>query len=583
MNALQVAERSAVYALEDAVAPATGETFDLLATAPQGVAKLRQLILSLAIQGRLCRRGGTNGGSTDQPFDTPKEPRETPSRADRDTPARQRDMGVIGPFHIPATWQWSALGEVVDVIRGITFPASEKRKSPDEGLIACLRTANVQNVIEWDDLLYVNRSFMHRDDQRVRPMDIIMSMANSKDLVGKVALVDDGPPKEATIGGFIAILRTQDMDPRYLMGVLRSDYVRLTLIDSSSQTTNIANISLAKLRPLPIPLPPLAEQRRIVARVEELMCLCDELETRGRLQDEQHARLVATLFDALVASASPKELADNWQRVARHFDLLLDRPEAVDALEQTILQLAVRGLFVNRSVSEGTGVNAPDADGKSSEAQNLPIPYELPASWRWVTADDVCTAITDGEHQTPHRVPDHKAVPLVTAKNVRDEHFDLDRTDFVARATAEKCWERCKPRPGDILMVSVGATLGRLAILRTPVDMVLVRSVTVLRPDESLVCSDYLALHLRSPQTQRDIWRSVKQSAQPCLYLGRSKQLRLAIPPLAEQNRIVARVEELRGLCVDLRQHLQQAQTTQTNLADALAATVTHGYPPASV
>ena len=98
----------------------------------------------------------------------------------------------------------------------------------------------------------------------------------------------------------------------------------------------------------PFPLPPLTEQSRIVARVEELMRLCDALEAKGRLEAEQHARLLGALLGTLTDSATPEELAANWQRVADHFDLLLDRPEAVDALEQTILQLAVRGCWCRR-------------------------------------------------------------------------------------------------------------------------------------------------------------------------------------------------------------------------------------------
>jgi type I restriction enzyme S subunit len=108
----------------------------------------------------------------------------------------------------------------------------------------------------------------------------------------------------------------------------------------------VLNLNADKVRTVPIPLPPLAEQSRIVARVEELMQLCDALEAQGQLEAEQHARLVSTLFGSLLQSDTPEALADNWQRIATHFDVLLDRPEAVDALEQTILQLAVRGLLV---------------------------------------------------------------------------------------------------------------------------------------------------------------------------------------------------------------------------------------------
>jgi type I restriction enzyme S subunit len=178
--------------------------------------------------------------------------------------------------------------------------------------------------------------------------------------------------------------------------------------------------------------------------------------------------------------------------------------------------------------------------------------------------------VTDGEHATPERCDDSSQVPLVTAKNVRSETMDYSVTDYVPRSVAEQCWKRCKPEVGDVLMVSVGATLGRLSVLREAAEMVLVRSVTVLRPVHFGLDVSYFALHLMSPQTQKEIWRNVKQSAQPCLYLAKSSALKIALPPLAEQSRIVTRVTALRRLCADLRQRLADAQTTQSHLAQAL-------------
>jgi type I restriction enzyme S subunit len=320
---------------------------NLLATAPGGVARLRELILTLAVQGKLVQQ---------DPSDEPASELLKKIRAEKDrliaakALKREKDEPALTddalPFDLPATWSWVALGEVIDIVRGITFPATQKTREAAPGRIACLRTSNVQQTIEWDDLLFVDRSFMGREDQIIQHHDIVMSMANSRELVGKVALIDQIPHAEATFGGFLGVLRPRKIDPRYAMAVLRTPYARALLIDSSSQTTNIANVSLAKLRPLPFPLPPEAEQSRIVTRVEELMRLCDALEAKGQLEATQHAQLVSTLLATLTESETPAQLADNWHRIATHFDLLLDRPEAVDALEQTILQLAVRGLLV---------------------------------------------------------------------------------------------------------------------------------------------------------------------------------------------------------------------------------------------
>ena len=103
----------------------------------------------------------------------------------------------------------------------------------------------------------------------------------------------------------------------------------------------VAGIKQDELLGFIVPLPPAAEQSRIVTRVEELMRVCDALEVKSKLETAQHAQLVSTLLGTLTSSDTPEALADNWQRIATHFDLLLDRPQAIDAFEQTILQLAV--------------------------------------------------------------------------------------------------------------------------------------------------------------------------------------------------------------------------------------------------
>ena len=184
--------------------------------------------------------------------------------------------------------------------------------------------------------------------------------------------------------------------------------------------------------------------------------------------------------------------------------------------------------------------------------------------------EEISHQITDGEHATPQRI-NERQVPLVTAKNVRDGSMDYEDTDWVSYETAGKAWRRCRPIPGDILLVCVGATTGRLCILREPKDMVLVRSVALIRPDSS-VYVDYLALTLRSPLSQKQIWEKVKVSAQPCLYINRIKSLSIPLPPLYEQRRIVAKVDDLMALC----DQLEVAQAERERRRDRLTAASFH-------
>jgi type I restriction enzyme S subunit len=157
---------------------------------------------------------------------------------------------------------------------------------------------------------------------------------------------------------------------------------------------------------------------------------------------------------------------------------------------------------------------------------------------------DICSQITDGEHATPQRIGERQ-VPLVTAKNVRDGHLDMLSTDFVSYETAAKCWNRCRPRDNDVLMVCVGATTGRVCRLIKPPEMVIVRSVAMIRANETILDSRYLEYSLESRELQSQIWDSVKQAAQPCLYLNRIGNLTMPVPPLTEQRRIVAYLDDL--------------------------------------
>lgn len=274
--------------------------FDLLLDRPEAVDALEQTILQLAVRGLLVPQDPSDGPALQLRKEIAAEKRRLIGEG-RIRPDKPLDLSADQyPFEIPDAWVWVPMGEVVEIVRGITFPASEKTKEAAPGRIACLRTANIQEQVEWHDLLFVNRSFMGRSDQLLKLGDIVMSMANSRELVGKVALINQIPHPESTFGGFLGVLRPWKIDPRYAMALLRSAYARSTLIDSSSQTTNIANISLSKLRPLPFPLPPRAEQNRIVARVDELMRLCDALRQRLVASQTTQSHLAEALVESTV-------------------------------------------------------------------------------------------------------------------------------------------------------------------------------------------------------------------------------------------------------------------------------------------
>ncbi|WP_321930171.1 restriction endonuclease subunit S [Burkholderia cenocepacia] len=556
------------------------EGFQLLAMAPDGVARLRELILSLAVQGRLITQNPDDESATSllRQIRAQKDRLIGEGKIRRDKPLPEI-ADEEKPFELPAGWDWARMQQIADARLGKMLDKAKNSGKP----YPYLRNTNVQwHRFDLEDIKVINLEAHELDEYRLRSGDLL--------------ICEGGEP------GRCAIWREQLREMYFqkalhrvrLLGGILPEYVAMCLeIDAKSLRlqkyftgATIKHFAGQELSRYCVPLPPLAEQSRIVAKVAELMHLCDKLETHGRLEAEQHARLTTTLFDALSESESSHALVENWARIATHFDLLLDRPEAVDALEQTILQLAVRGRLIKQEPGdEPAGEllkkirSAKDrliAMGEIKRGKPLPSieideqRYTLPPGWEWVRLGTLCSVLTDGEHLTPERTNDQSQVRLVTAKNVRDGFIDYRVTDFVPRSVAEKCWARCRPQAQDVLMVSVGATTGRVSVLQDEHEMVLVRSVTLLRPVTAGLNPRYLELHLRSPDSQDEIWSSVKQNAQPCLYLAKSACLQVALPPLAEQARIVARVEELRRVCADLRARLIASQNCKAHFAEAL-------------
>ncbi|MFT6910112.1 MAG: type I restriction enzyme S subunit, partial [Oleiphilaceae bacterium] len=343
------------------------------------------------------------------------------------------------------------------------------------------------------------------------------------------------------------------------------------------------NISREKIIATVISLPPLAEQHRIVAKVDELMALCDQLEAQTEASVDAHKTLVEVLLATLTDAKDADELNDNWQTISQHFDVLFTTQASIDQLKQTILQLAVMGKLVKQDPFDepasklleriATEKQQLIKDGKIKKQKPLPPitdeekPFELPNGWEWSKCLDICMKITDGEHATPKR--SDSGHYLLSARNVTNEGILLHDVDFVPTEEFVRIRKRCDPNIGDIL-ISCSGSVGRVALVDRNDAYSMVRSAAMIRPDSDNLEKEYLALMLRSPYLQIQMKNRSKQSAQANLFLGAISNLVSIIPPLAEQYRIVAKVAELMDLCDSLKANLNQAQTTQLHLADAV-------------
>ena len=311
--------------------------------------------------------------------------------------------------------------------------------------------------------------------------------------------------------------------------------------NSSSGSTNRQYLDEKKFLNQEITLPPIEEQNSFIKHFKKLQE--KHSETLEELQTQ--SELISKLRSSILSRAVRGKLVPQ-NRDGESAKVLLDK---IKAEKEKLIK-----------------------EGKTKKQKSLPpisedeIPYELPDGWSWCRLRDVCKYITDGEHQTPPRLSFGKK--LLSAKNVRDGFLDYDNCDYISEEHYEKARNRCFPEIGDLLIVSVGGTIGRTSLILENSDFALVRSVALIKP--LLISSEYLRVVLNSKLLQDMINLTKRGGAQPCLYLTSINQFLFPLPPLEEQKRIVEKVETLMAMCNALELEVQNSRIETEKLMQSI-------------
>jgi type I restriction enzyme S subunit len=397
--------------------------------------------------------------------------------------------------------------------------------------------------------------------------------------VGKLNLAID-----CAIGRSVAAIRpVAQLDTKYIYFALMPFTLRLR---AQSRGSAQGVIGKAELNAVQIRLPSLAEQHRIVAKVDELMALCDQLETQHNNATEAHEELVSYLLGTLTQSQSAADFSANWQRIAAHFDILFTTEASIDALKKTLLQLAVMGKLVPQDSNDEpasellTRIQAEKAkliaevkikqDKPLSLITNGEKPFELPQGWRWVRLNELLRKI--GAGSTPlggKQVYVNEGVPFLRSQNVWDEGLRLDDVAFITSETHQKM-SGTHVCAGDLLFNITGASIGRCAIVPVNFETGNVsQHVTIVRPvsNEILLFLHLVLISRHVQQTVMDVQVGVSREG---LSIGKLGQFVIPIPPISEQQRIVARVDELMSLCDQLKTRINRANQLQKKLADVV-------------
>ncbi len=555
--------------------------FDLFASAPDAVPKMRELVLQLAVHGKLVHQN-LKEGDADALLQAIFLARKTNGRhktaeAGEDIELPEADQW----YDIPASWRWVRFGVIGDIVGGGT-PRSENSEYFAEDGIPWLTPADLNGFKEkriFRGRRCITQLGLDNSSAQLLPEGSVLF--SSRAPIGYVAI---SGTELATNQGFKSCVPFVKETNEFLYYYLKSAAAR---IDSEAPGTTFREVSGKLVSQIPVPLPPLAEQKRIVAKVDELMALCDRLEAQQKERETRHAAL---------AHASLARFADAPTSANLHFIFhkSYDIPPA--DLRKSILTLAVQGKLVAQDPNDEpaeqllaqiasskvrlqtTGTIGKDKPVNPVDLDSLP--FQVPESWCWAKLAEVTELITKGSSpkwQGIAYLSGSEGVLFITSENVGNYRLrKLDDLKYV-----EKRFNEIEPRSilksGDILMNLVGASIGRTAVYDLHDGANINQAVALIRLVSGTkgLCPSFLLHYLNSPFAVEYMLSSRVVNAQPNISLTDAREFAVPVPPLAEQRRIVAKVDELMTLVDALETQLATARTTADKLLEAVVAELT--------
>lgn len=532
--------------------------FERVADAPDAVERVRRFVLDVAVRGMLVPR---------DPADEPAEflmERLLADRRRRIASGEFRQPSSLAelererlPFSPPRHWRWVRLTDLAQVSYGFAF-ASAQFNSTKRGM-PLIRIRDISNT---DTEAYFDGSFDAA--YIVNPGDYLVGMDgdfNVRRWRGKPGLLNQ------------RVLRLSDwrhrVEPEFIK--LPLQFILDYLHGHTSQTT-VKHLSARQVNAIEIPLPPIHEQQRIVAKVDELGALCDRLEAARARREAVRDQLAAASFGRL-NRASPETVANDALFVLNALPALTARPDRVAQVKQAILSLAVRGELLPQCSDDQSAeawyrvTTGRPMRALAERASSSP----LPNGWISVPMEAVFD-VAGGIQKTPDRTPRGNAFPYLGVANVYRGRLDLSNVKEFELAPGEL--ERRRLLPGDLLIIEGNGSIseiGRCAKWSGEIaDCVHQNHVIRCRPCDPSI-SDYSLLVLNSPVGMAKMQRlAITSSGLFSLSVGKIRQIEIALPPLAEQRRIVTKVKELVGLCDQLESSLSASDDRRARLLDAL-------------
>jgi type I restriction enzyme S subunit len=530
------------------------------ASSVYGIKKLRELILELAVRGKLV------------PQDANDEPASELLKRIQTEKIKLIKKGIIKKqkmqpdieaeeitFELPVGWSWSRLDNIspMSLVDGDWIESKDQDPSGDIRLVQ-LADIGVGEFKDKSDRFINQKTFEALNCTKLEEGDILIARLPAP--IGRACIFPASPKKSITVVD-VAILRPLGLFcSEYMVNAINSKTF-FDQVESYGKGATRFRIATGNLKSLLVPLPPLAEQHRIVTKVDELMVLCDQLETQHNNATEAHEKIVSVLLQALTQSADANAFADNWQRIAAHFDTLFTTEASIDALKQTLLQLAVMGKLVPQDANDEpasellkkirTEKDKLIKESKIKKDKPLPEiteeekPFELPSGWEWVRLGEIIR-VSSGDGLTAEQMDKSGAIPVYGGNGVNGYHSKGNITKQT------------------LVIGRVGYYCG--SIHMTPDIAWVTDNAFITRFSEENIYMMFLCWLLKITNLKEN----ENATAQPVISGAKVYPIVVSLPPLAEQHRIVAKVDDLMALCDQLKARIGDAGRLQQKIADVV-------------
>lgn len=551
--------------------------FDAAFAAPDGIKKLRELILTLAIQGKLVPQDPNDPPASQllQEIDAEKKWLVNEGRIKARTllpEIKSQEM----PYALPQGWEWTQLYKLapLSIIDGDWIETKDQDPSGDIRLIQ-LADVGVNEFKDVSDRFINSKVFNRLKCTELVQGDILI--ARLPNPIGRACIF---PPlsKRAITAVDIAILRPLNcLDAQYLVHAINSPFFRLQVECYGKGATRF-RIATGNLKTFLVPIPPLPEQHRIVAKIDQLMARCDELEKLCAEREQKRRNVHAAALRQLLDAQTSDSFANAWQFITQNFGELYAVKENVAELRKAILQLGIMGKLVPQNPNDppaGQLLKEIEAEKKKLvkegkiKAPKPPlaikqedVPYRLPNGWEWVRFFVV--NIVRSELVSAKYFPsENQIAPDSIGKG--DGRLLVHRTVIQSGAIGpnNRFYE------GQILYSKIRPSLNKVVI--APYNGLCSAD---MYPIETYVNSEYMLQTMLSEVFVAQVRLVENRIKMPKLNLESLGQFIIPLPPLSEQRRIVSKTNQLMALCAKLEQQINAAAGKQTELLNAVMAQV---------